>query len=135
MNVHYVEFEPKGDNRGKLIAIESGKNIPFNIKRVFYIYNTKENVARAKHANVRTKQVIVCFNGRCKILVDDGKERKYFDLDRPERGLFIGPMIWRAILHISRGSVILVLTDDYYDPQEYIRDYGEFRRMALEERR
>lgn len=129
-----IDFETFGDERGHLVALEAGRNIPFEIKRVFYIYNTRENVARAKHANIRTRQVLVCLNGRCTVMADDGEERAEIVLDRPDLGICIGPMIWRAIYHMSRDCVILVLTDDHYDPDEYIRDYGEFRRMVAKGR-
>ena len=135
MDVYLIDFEPKGDIRGKLVALEIGRDIPFTVKRIFYIYDTKENVARAKHANVRTRQVIICQSGRCTVMVDDGRERREIILDRPERGLFIGPMIWRAIYNMSKDCVILVITDDLYDPEEYIRDYGEFKRMAMKAER
>ncbi|WP_032496444.1 FdtA/QdtA family cupin domain-containing protein [Hydrogenivirga sp. 128-5-R1-1] len=127
MEVKFIEFDIKGDERGKLIALEQFKNIPFEIKRVYYIYNLKNNIPRGFHAHKNLQQVAICIRGGCKFLLDNGKEKvKDIILDSPNKGLFIDKMIWHEMYDFSEDCVLIVLASDYYDESDYIRDYEEF---------
>lgn len=121
-----VSFEPLGDERGSLIALEGMKSIPFEIKRVYYIFGTKENVARGFHAHIHLKQVAVCVIGSCRFILDDGKQKEEVILDSPTSGLVIESMVWREMYDFSPDCVLMVLADQYYDESDYIRNYSEF---------
>jgi dTDP-4-dehydrorhamnose 3,5-epimerase-like enzyme len=125
-----INFEVKGDERGSLIALESNKNIPFEIKRVYYIYGTKKGVRRGFHAHKNLRQVAVCVSGSCKFLLDDGENKEIILLDSPDKGLFIDKMIWREMFDFSDDCVLMVLASDYYDESDYIRNYEEFLRLV-----
>jgi len=129
MKIEFIDFEIKGDERGSLIAIEEFKNIPFEIKRVYYIFNTKHNVRRGFHAHKNLKQVAICVKGSCKFLLDNGKERiDEIVLNKPNKGLLIEEMIWREMYDFSEDCVLLILASEFYDESDYIRDYEEFLR-------
>ena len=133
MKIKIIYFDVKGDERGKLIAIEQLKNIPFEIKRVYYIFDTKKEAKRGFHAHKNLEQVAICVSGSCKFLLDDGKERvKDIILNSPNKGLFIGKMIWREMYDFSDDCVLLVIASDYYDESDYIRDYEEFLKLVKE---
>jgi dTDP-4-dehydrorhamnose 3,5-epimerase-like enzyme len=126
MNVEIINFDTKGDDRGNLISLEQNKNIPFDIKRVYYIFDTKSGIRRGFHAHKNLNQVLVCILGSCKILLDDGKKKVEIKLDSPNKGLVIKSMIWREMFDFSNDCVLLVLADEVYDEKDYIRDYQEF---------
>ena len=129
MNIKFIDFEIKGDERGSLVAIEELKDIPFEVKRVYYIFNTKNNVRRGFHAHKNLKQVAICIKGSCKFLLDDGKERvDEIVLNKPNKGLLIEEMIWREMYDFSEDCVLLILASEFYDESDYIRDYEEFLR-------
>ena len=129
MNIKFIDFEIKGDERGSLVAIEELKDIPFEVKRVYYIFNTKNNVRRGFHAHKNLKQVAICVKGSCKFLLDDGKERvDEIVLNKPNKGLLIEEMIWREMYDFSEDCVLLILASEFYDESDYIRDYEEFLR-------
>ena len=131
MQVKFFEFDIKGDERGSLIAIEQNKDIPFEIKRVYYIFGTKEEVRRGFHAHKNLQQVAICVSGSCKFLLDDGKERvENIVLDSPNKGLFIDRMIWREMYDFSEDCVLLVIASDFYDESDYLRDYEDFIQMV-----
>ena len=109
-----------------LIALEAQRSIPFEIKRVYYIFGTQPGVVRGLHAHKELEQVAVCINGTCKFLMDDGRHRWTVSLDRPDRGLFIGPIVWHEMSEFSPDCVLMVLASDRYDERDYIRDYDEF---------
>lgn len=119
-------FQQHGDKRGQLVAIEGNKDLPFDIKRVYYMYNTGNNVRRGFHSHKSLKQILVCVSGSCKIQLDNGFEKKDIFLEKPYEGLFIGPNIWREMYDFSEDSVLLVFASEYYDEDDYIRDYDEF---------
>ena len=129
MELKIIEFKIKGDDRGKLIAIEELKNIPIEIKRVYYIFDNKNNIKRGFHAHKNLQQVVICVKGSCKFLLDDGKEKKEVVLNVPNKGLFIDKMIWREMYDFSEDCVLVVLANDYYDESDYIRDYEEFLKI------
>ena len=122
-----LTFLTKGDERGNLIALEENKNIPFDIKRVYYIFDNKEGVRRGFHAHKNLEQVLICVSGSCDILLDDGKEKSIIKLENRNEGLFIEKMVWREMFNFSADCVLMVLASDYYDEKDYIRDYNDFK--------
>ena len=122
-----LTFLTKGDERGNLIALEENKNIPFDIKRVYYIFDTKNGVRRGFHAHKNLEQVLICVSGSCDILLDDGIEKNVIKLENRNEGLFIEKMVWREMFNFSADCVLMVLASDYYDEKDYIRDYNEFK--------
>ena len=123
--VKYV-FQPHGDERGQLVALEELKDIPFKIKRVYYMYDTTERISRGHHAHKITEQVLICVHGSCKILLDDGQQKEEVVLDNPSHGLYVGPKMWHSMYDFSEGTVLLVVASGFYDENDYLRDYNEF---------
>lgn len=121
-----IEFPQKGDDRGHLVIVEGNQDIPFDIKRVFYIYGSDKDVIRGKHANYNTEFVLINVAGTSKVKVDDGTEQKIFSLDRPHTGIFLPRMVWKDMYDFSEDSVLLVLASEHYDEKEYIRSYSEY---------
>ena len=121
-----IEFPQKGDDRGHLVIVEGNQDIPFEIKRVFYIYGSDKDVIRGKHANYKTEFVLINVAGTSKVKVDDGTEQKIFSLDRPHTGIFLPRMVWKDMYDFSEDSVLLVLASEHYDETEYIRSYPEY---------
>lgn len=126
MDIKTIKFQIMGDERGCLISLEQYKNIPFNIKRVYYIFGTKKGIIRGKHSHKNLKQIVVCISGSCKFLLDDGKKKNIIELNSPDTGLYIGKNIWREMFDFSHDCVLMVLANDYYNENEYIRDYKKF---------
>ncbi|KHT01974.1 FdtA/QdtA family cupin domain-containing protein [Pectobacterium brasiliense] len=129
MQVQLLQLQTHGDERGSLVALEQDKNVPFEIKRVYYLFKTKHDVRRGYHSHKSLNQIVVAVNGSCRFLLDDGKERIELCLDNPSQGLVIGPSIWREMYDFSDDCVLLVLADKYYDESDYIRNYAEFKTM------
>ncbi len=125
-----IDFKIMGDNRGSLIALEENHNVPFDVKRVYYIFGTKENVRRGFHAHKNLKQLAICVNGSCTFLLDDGKLKEHIALTSPTQGLLIEGLIWREMYDFSKDCVLMVLADNYYDENDYIRDYDVFLEAA-----
>lgn len=121
-----LTFSALGDHRGGLIAIEQYKSVPFDIKRVYFIFDTKKGVERGFHAHKTLHQAAVCVHGSCRILMDKGCDKEMVTLNRPDIGLLIPPMIWHEVRDFSKGCVLLVLASDLYDEGDYIRDYKQF---------
>lgn len=130
MEIKLYQFPPHGDDRGQLIAIEAHKDLPFAIKRVYYIYDTLSGVRRGFHAHQNLQQILICVSGSCKIHLDNGKETAEVTLDKPWEGLYIANDMWREMYDFSEGAVLLVLASDYYDEADYIRDYDRFIEMV-----
>lgn len=126
MEVKIVQLEEHGDERGTLISLEQMKNIPFEIKRVYYMFDTVHGVRRGFHAHKCLKQILICVKGNCKILLDDGTEKAEVLLDRPNKGLIIDSHIWREMFDFSEDAVLMVLASELYDEADYIRNYDEF---------
>ena len=120
------EFKILGDHRGQLVALEANRQIPFDVKRVFYIYGTQEGVPRGNHSHYKTKQFLVAVNGSCKVTLDNGKIKETFDLNKPNLGLFQDALIWGSMHDFSSDCVLMVLADEYYDVSDYITDYDKF---------
>lgn len=129
MNFKLISFKIFGDSRGKLVSLENNTNIPFEIKRVYYIYDTLPSEIRGKHAHRNLQQVVVAMDGACEFLLDDGKEQKTVWLNRPDVGLYIGNNMWREMRNFSYGCKLVVLASDFYDENEYIRNYDDFKKL------
>lgn len=122
-----IEFKDLGDERGNLVVIEGeGMDIPFDIKRVFYIYGSDSTVVRGQHANRETEFLLVNVSGTSKVRVDNGRESKIIELNRPRMGLYLTSMLWKDMYDFSPDSVLLVLASRHYDAKEYIRDYDAY---------
>lgn len=128
-----INFKDLGDERGNLVVIEGeGMDIPFDIKRVFYIYGSDDTVVRGQHANKETEFLLVNVGGRSKVKVDNGTESVVIELDRPGMGLYLPPMLWKDMYDFSSDSILLVLASRHYDGKEYIRDYDEYIKLMRE---
>ena len=126
MQVVKYMFQPHGDDRGQLVALEEFKDIPFRIKRVYYMYDTKEGVVRGKHAHKKLEQILVCIHGSCKVRLDNGNESKVVNLEKPYEGLYVTNHMWREMFDFSSDAVLMVMASELYDEDDYIRDYEEF---------
>lgn len=125
--IKILEFIERGDERGNLVVIEGEEqDIPFDIKRVFYIYGSDATVVRGQHANRRTKFVLINVAGESKVKVDNGFETQVISLDKPRMGLFLDTMVWKDMYDFSPDSILLVLCSEHYDGSEYIRDYDAY---------
>ena len=120
-----IDIRKYTDNRGYLSVIEGGKDIPFEIKRIYYLYMVPE-AARGAHAHKELQQLLVATSGSVDITLDDGKEKKTFHLDRPWKGLLVVPGLWRDLDNFSGGTVLMCLASEKYDEGDYIREYDEF---------
>lgn len=130
MQVIKYAFQQHGDTRGQLVALEEHKDIPFEIKRIYYMYDTGYGVRRGYHAHKSLEQILICIHGSCKILLDDGAEKKVVSLEKPYEGLYIANNMWREMFDFSSDAVLLVLASDYYNEEDYIRNYEEFLRFV-----
>ena len=126
MRAKKIVISPKVDKQGKLVVLEESRNIPFPVKRVYYLYDMSEKARRGVHAHKRLRQILVCIHGSCKVRLDDGKESWVVPLDEPYEGLYLPSAVWREIYDFSADTVLLVLASDLYDPSDYITDYEEF---------
>lgn len=126
MDVLKISFQVHSDSRGQLVALEELKDIPFKIKRVYYMYDTAEGVTRGYHAHKQLEQILICIHGSCKILLDNGREKKVVPLEKPYEGLYVENNMWREMYDFSPDAVLLVLASELYDESDYIRDYEEF---------
>lgn len=128
--VHWLSLPMLGDERGSLVAVEAGRDIPFPVRRVYYIFSTEEGVSRGFHAHKALKQLLVCVSGSCRVLLDNGQENVNVWLDSPSKGLLVEGMIWREMHEFSADCVLLVLASEHYDEHDYIRDYDRFIELA-----
>lgn len=124
-----LKFNDLGDERGKLVVIEGGEAIPFDIKRVFYIYGSDSTVVRGKHANRESEFVLINVAGKSKVRITDGIEEFVVELDKPMMGVYLPKMIWKDMYDFSPDSVLLCLASTHYDGKEYIRDYEEYLKV------
>lgn len=131
MTPKLLDFTPRGDKRGSLVALEDHE-VGFKIRRVYHIFNTAPGVTRGLHAHRDLRQVAVAVTGSCTFLLDDGQSRETVVLDSPIKGLAIDSMVWREMFDFSADCVLLVLASNNYDETDYIRDYEQFRREASE---
>lgn len=121
-----LNFNVHGDYNGQLVSLEENGNIPFTIKRVYYIWGNAQNIIRGKHAHKKLEQVIVCVSGCCDFILDNGITRETVHLNSPAQGLYIKHNIWREFTNFSKDCVVMVLASEHYDEADYIRDYNDF---------
>lgn len=125
--VRMLEFPQRGDERGQMVVVEGMQDIPFEIKRIFYIYGSDSDVVRGQHANRRSQFVLINVSGKSKVKVRDGKGNEaVFSLNRPHTGIYLPKMIWKDMYDFSEDSVLLVLASEHYDAEEYIRNYDDY---------
>jgi len=125
-----IEFPKINDPRGNLTFIASNKEIPFEYKNLFYLYDVPTNATRGSHAHRNLEQVLICLSGSFDVNLDDGFEKKTIKLNRPWQGLYVHPMIWSYLSNFDSGTVCLVLNSDFYDESEYVREYDEFLNLV-----
>ena len=129
-----IEFDELGDERGNLVVAEGESDlVPFLINRIFYIYGSDSQVVRGQHANKKTKFILINVSGTSKVKLDNGKETRIIELNKPKMGLFIDTMRWKDMYDFSPDSVLLVLASEHYDSEEYIRDYDKYIEMLKSE--
>lgn len=126
MDYKLINFKVRGDYTGNLVPIEAGEDIPFEIKRVYYIWGTKSDMVRGNHAHKKLEQCIICVAGSCDFILDDGKTKKKIHLACSNQGLYIKHNIWREFTNFSEDCVLVVLASEHYDEADYIRDYDTF---------
>lgn len=129
--IKWIQFQELGDERGSLVAIEIGnqREIPFEVKRVYYIYRTEKGISRGFHAHKKLKQVAFAISGRCQMILDNGSARRTVTLDSPTKGILIENFVWREMHNFSEDCVLLVMASEHYDESDYVRNYDEFLRM------
>lgn len=128
MNYRIMKFNQKGDDRGHLVIVEGLVDIPFEIKRIFYIYGSDAHVIRGNHANRRSEFVLINVSGKSKVKVNDGHKVEVIELNEPHMGIYLPKMIWKEMYDFSTDSVLLVLASEIYDADEYIRDYEAYQK-------
>ncbi len=126
MNPVLIDFKDLSDYRGGLVSLEENKNIPFTIRRVYYLFGTASDVRRGFHAHKTLKQVAVCVKGACTFLLDDGRSQCMTRLDSPRKGLYMGNTLWREMYDFTDDCVLMVLASEHYDESDYIREYADF---------
>jgi dTDP-4-dehydrorhamnose 3,5-epimerase-like enzyme len=124
--IKLIDFKLLGDERGHLTVLEAQKNIPFEIRRVYYLTGTKPGVSRGFHAHKTLEQIAVCVSGKCRMLLDDGKQKEETWLDSPTKAMRIEKMVWHEMHDFSDDCVLLVLASEHYDEADYIRSYADF---------
>ena len=134
MTIVKYQFQQHGDERGELVALEEFNDIPFRIKRVYYMYKTAPGVRRGFHAHKTLEQIMICVHGSCKVLLDNGKEKKIIYMETPYEGLYIPNNFWREMYDFSDDAVLMVLASEVYKEEDYIRDYDAFLKWIAEEK-
>jgi hypothetical protein len=125
-NIRFIELSQIKDSRGALTFIEGGKHLPFNIARVYYLYNVPVDAERGGHAHKELEQVVFALSGSFRMKIDDGKTKSEYWLRDPRKGLYIKNMIWREMDSFSQGAVCMVLASHWYDEVDYYRNYNDF---------
>ena len=131
---HLIEFPKITDPRGNLTFIEQGRHVPFEIKRVYYLYDVPGGATRAGHAHKTLQQVLIAIAGSFDVLLDDGKEKQLYQLNRSYCGLYVYPLTWRMIDNFSSGAVCLSIVSELFDEKDYLRDYDEFLQAIKEQK-
>jgi len=123
----FIQLQQHGDSRGRLVALEDQKEVPFPIRRIYYMYGCEKNVRRGFHAHKELTQLVIPVSGSCVFVFDDGQSREETLLDDPAKGLLVEPKMWHEMYDFSADCVLMVLADAHYDEADYIRDYAEFQ--------
>ena len=135
IGVQMLEFSQKGDERGHLVIVEGMKDVPFEITRIFHIYGSDSEVVRGQHANRKSEFVLINVAGTSKVRVRDGKGNEaVFSLNRPHTGIYLPKMVWKDMYDFSEDSVLLCLSSEHYDAEEYIRNYDEFEKIISDKK-
>lgn len=125
-----LNFKSLGDERGQLVVLQNSKEIPFDVKRTYFLYGTKPDVPRGFHAHKKLQQVLICVSGSCDIHCECCGQKQKFILDNPQKGLLLTGMTWHEMHNFSSDAVLLVLADDFYEESDYVRDYDEFLKLT-----
>lgn len=125
-----IDFDKHHHANGNLSVVENGAQVPFDIKRVYYLYDVPGGEERGGHSHKQLRQFMVAISGSFDVIIDDGVQQRCITLNRPYKGLLIVPGIWRVINNFSSGSVCLVMASEHYDEDDYVRDYEEFKRLT-----
>lgn len=133
MKYELLNFKVHKSHEGNLVALDEGDNLPFDIKRIYYIWGTDKKIVRGKHAHRKLEQIIICTSGSCDFILDNGKERTMVHLDNPAQGLYIKHNIWREFTNFSQDCVVTVLASEHYDETDYVRDYDVFCAESIAE--
>lgn len=133
-NTKDMSFIVRSGERGHLVAVEEYDSVPFAIRRVYYIYGVGSDDRRGFHSHEALEQALICVSGSVSILVDDGERSEVVKLADPSHALYIGPLVWREMFDFSADAVLLVLASEHYDPDDYLHDYNEFKKLALSAR-
>lgn len=128
MKKNITKYNVHTDKWGKLVALEGNGEIPFNIKRVYYIYGVEEGVRRGFHSHKKLEQVLICIHGSVKILLKTPDEEEIVTLNKPNEGLYIGPNVWREMYDFDDDGILLVLASDHFKPSDYIREYDKYEK-------
>jgi dTDP-4-dehydrorhamnose 3,5-epimerase-like enzyme len=128
--IKLIDLNSLGDERGHLTVLEANKDIPFKIKRIYYLTDTKPGISRGYHAHKELEQIAVCMSGKCRMVLDDGNCREEIWLDSPSKAIRIEKLIWHEMHDFSPDCVLLVLASEHYDEEDYIRDYGSFIKVV-----
>ena len=128
MQIVKYMFQPHGDERGQLVSLEEGIDIPFAIRRVYFMYDTLPGVVRGNHAHKSLEQILVCIHGSCKVKLDNGTETKIVPLEKPYEGLYVSNDMWREMYDFTEGTVLMVFASDFYKEEDYIRNYDDFKK-------
>lgn len=124
--IDLIDLEPLGDDRGQLFSVEANQNIPFDIKRVYYMFGMESDVPRGFHAHKELQQVAICTKGSCKLVMDDGTSKEEVFIDKPNTGIVIDKLIWHEMHDFSEDCILMVIASDHYEEDDYIRNYDEF---------
>lgn len=131
MKAKLIDLKKIYDMRGSMLVFENGHNLPFELKRSYFIYDIPSDSSRGSHAHINLNQIIIAASGSFEVEVDDGEHKKTFLLNNPSKALFLPKMHWRVILKFSTGSICLVYASAIYDESDYIRNYDEFKKRVL----
>jgi dTDP-4-dehydrorhamnose 3,5-epimerase-like enzyme len=130
LNVEYFDFQHFDAAAGSIVIAQGEIDLPFSIRRIYYIYGVPPDQTRGAHAHKQLTQIAVCVSGSCKFRLDDGTDTIDVELDTPHQGIVMRPMLWHEMSHFSSDCVLLVFANEYYDAADYIRDYDEFKRAV-----
>lgn len=126
-----LNFKVRENYDGKLVALEAEQDIPFEIKRVYYIWGNKPDIVRGKHAHRKLEQVVICMSGSCDFILDNGIKQETIHLNSADKGIYIKNNIWREFNNFSKDCVIMVLASEHYDEADYIRDYEQYKKEIV----